>query len=105
MRDGDRTGAWSDPRDEILRLAHDELGASELPRPRDRAVLVRRRQHLVARLQSQRAQDRVQARGRVGHEDEIVGAGADERGQSRARRREPPGLLLPVPEPAGDLPR
>ena len=46
-----------------------------------------RRQHLVARLEPQRADDRVQPGGRVRDEDEIVRTGADEAGQRGPRLR------------------
>ena len=74
--------------DELVRLGVDELRAHELPRPRDGAVLVPRRQHLVAGLEPQRADDRVQTGGGVRDEDEVVGSRAARmRPVPRATRR------------------
>ena len=85
VADRDRLRPRADRLRELLRLGVDEPRAYELPRPRHRPVLVPRRQHLVARLEAERADDRVQAGGGVRDEDEIVGPGADEAGQRGAR--------------------
>jgi hypothetical protein len=48
-----------------------------LPQAVDGAVLVRRRQHLVARTELERTSDNVHARRRVRDEDEVVRPGAE----------------------------
>ena len=50
----------------------------------DGVVLVVGRQDLVARIEPERPHDRVDRAGRVGHEREVVGVGADERAEGRA---------------------
>src|SRR5438270_427961 len=49
------------------------LRAEEAPRALDGAVLMISPEHLITRLQIQRARDDVDARGRVRHEDQMVG--------------------------------
>ena len=85
VADRDRLRPRPDRRRELVRLGVDELRADELPGSRHGAVLVPRRQHLVAGLEAERADDRIQAGGRVGDEDEIVGARAEKGGQRGAR--------------------
>ena len=85
VADRDRPRPRPDRGRELVRLGVDELRADELPRPRHGAVLVPRRQHLVAGLEAERADDRVQTGSRVGDEDEIVGARAEKGGQRGAR--------------------
>jgi hypothetical protein len=66
---------------------------------------VRRRQHLVPGLEPQRADDGVQAGGRVRDEDEIVRPRTHERGERRTRLGHPPRPLDLAPEPACHLAR
>ena len=65
---------------------------------------MRGRDHLVARREPERADDRVQPRRRVGREHQIIGSGADERGELGACR-EQPGALGSSPDAADDLSR
>lgn len=78
MTDADGPRPLLDRRRDRLRLGVDQLRAGELPGPRDGAVLVPCRQHLVPRFELQRADDGVQPRGRVRDENEILRSGADE---------------------------
>jgi hypothetical protein len=61
------------------------LAADELPGGVAGAVLQVGGQHLVAGLQVQRARDDVDAGGGVGHEDQVVGACAEEASQPPTR--------------------
>ena len=56
----------------------------------DRAVLEVGGEHLVAGLEPQRARDRVDAGGGVGHEDDVLRVGADEAGERAARLGQQP---------------
>ena len=85
VADGDRPRPRPDRVHELVRLGVDEPRAHELPGPRDGAVLVPGRQHLVAGLEPERADDGVQSGGSVRDEDEIVGSRAEEGGQRGAR--------------------
>jgi hypothetical protein len=62
------------------------LRAHTLPGGVAGAVFQRRAQHLVARLQHQRARHDVDAGGGVGHEHQVLGLCADEAGQLAPRR-------------------
>ncbi len=62
------------------------LPAHVAPRPLARAVLMVGRQHLVAWPQPQRAGYDVDAEGRVGHVDQVIGRGAEVVAQRCARR-------------------
>ena len=85
VADGDGLRLRPDRLRELVRLCVDEIRAHELPRPRHGTVLVAGRQHLVAGLEPQGADDGVQTGGGVRDEDEVVGARAEEDGQRGAR--------------------
>ena len=66
---------------------------------------MRGRQHLVARLELERADDGIESRGRVRDEGEIVGPDAEERRERRARLGHPPRPFGIAPEPLRGLAR
>jgi hypothetical protein len=96
--DADRPRRGADARSDLVRLADDERRARELPRPRDRAVLVRGRQDLVAGAEVERADRRIQPGGGVRDEDEILAARAEEGGERSQRPGELTRAVVLPPE-------
>ena len=107
VRDEDRARLLRHMVEELVHVDLDER-AHALPREHARAVLEIRRQHLVARLQVERARGEVHARRRVLDEGQIVRTRADVRaecgaglGEQRveAAGDEMDGLALELPLP------
>ena len=99
--DDDRPRADPDVRDQLLGLDEDDVRPDEPERPQDRAVLVLRGEDLLLGPDPQRADDRVQRRGRVRREHEVVGR--PRRRTRRAPFAHPHRLLEPPSEELGRL--